>query len=336
MAQEGLEPTRDIVKAIQEFDAGTLVRESDLGATFNFAAAVSPANRLINLFRCIPLKVLEDLPPGNLTAIRQVAEQVAVQFKRIIDFGFDKVPNPAQARTQYIAELTNFYDGNAFPGLLPYIGYAAARTSDFGRLETEARDAISAIQKQTADLQTELKDGARDAKKMLEDIRAVAAEQGVSQEAIYFGKEADRHDVESKTWRKATISLAIALGGFAFLTMFSNNVPGLHPANAVESSQIIAGKVLFFVVLAYMLLLSARNFLSHVHNKIVNRHRQNALLTFNALVNAGGTQATKDVVLGYAASCIYAPQETGYAKGVPNETTLPQALISMVTKTDGK
>jgi hypothetical protein len=336
MAQEGFEPTRDLVKAIHEFDAGSLVREGDLGATFNFAAAVSPATKLINLFRSIPLKVLEDMPPGNLTTIRQVAEQVVSQFKRILDFSFDKVQNPAQARTQYIAELTSFYDGNAFPTLLPYIGYAAARTSDFGRLETEAREAIAAIEKQTAALQQELRDGAKDAQKMLEDIRAVAAEQGVSQEAIYFGREADRHETESKTWRTATIWLAIALGLYAFLTMFSNNIPGLHPADAAESSQIIAGKVLFFVVLAYMLLLSARNFLSHVHNKIVNRHRQNALLTYNALVNAGGTTATKDVVLGYAASCIYAPQETGYAKGIANETTLPQALIAMVTKNESK
>lgn len=333
---EGLEPTRDVVKAIQEFDAGTLVRESDLGASFNFAAAVSPATKLIGLFKNIPLKSLDDLPPANLTQIRQVAEQVVAYFKRILDFSFDKVSNPAQSRTQYIAELTSYYDGNAFPTLFPYIGYGAARTSDFGRLETEARGAIAAIEKQTTDLQQELKVGAAEAKKMLDDIRAVAAEQGVSQEAIYFRNEADRHEKEAKTWRTGTIWLAISLGLYAFASMFSNHIPGLQPKDAVESSQIIAGKVLVFVVLAYMLLLSARNFLSHVHNGIVNRHRQNALLTFNALANAGGTQPTKDIVLGYAASCIYSPQETGYAKGVPNETTLPQALISMVTKTDAK
>jgi len=336
MAAEGLQPTRDVVKALQELDVGTLVRENDLGIKFNFAGAVAPATRLISLFRNIPLKVLDDLPPASLTSIKQVGEAVMSYFKRINDFTIDNVQNPGQVRAQILAELPGYYEGTAFPTLFPYISYGAARTADLGRLETEGRDAIAAIGSQTAALQQEIKAGAAEAKKMLEDIRAVAAEQGVSQEASYFRQEADRHETESKSWRTATIWLAVALGVYAFLTMFTNNIPALHPKDGVESSQIIAGKVLFFIVLAYMLLLSARNFLSHVHNGIVNRHRQNALLTYNALVNAGGTSATKDVVLGYAASCIYAPQETGYAKGVPNETTLPQALISMVTKTDAK
>jgi hypothetical protein len=331
-----LQPTRDVVKALQDFDVGTLVRESDLGAKFNFAGAVSPATKLITLFRNIPLKILDDLPAGNLTQIKQVGEGVMSLFKRILDFTIENVQNPSQVRTQILNELPGFYDGTAFPTLFHYISYGAARTADLGRLETEGRGAIAAIASQTAALQQELKTGAAEAKKMLDDIRAVAAEQGVSQEAIYFKNEADRHDSEAKTWRTGTISLAISLGLYAFASMFSNHIPGLQPKDAVESSQIIAGKVLVFVVLAYMLLLSARNFLSHVHNGIVNRHRQNALLTFNALANAGGTQPTKDIVLGYAASCIYSPQETGYAKGVPNETTLPQALISMVTKTDAK
>jgi hypothetical protein len=335
MAEE-LQPTRDVVKALQEFDVGTLVRESDLGAKFNFAGAVSPATKLITLFRNIPLKVLDDLPAGNLTQIRQVGEGVMGLFKRILDFTIENAQNPSQTRTQILNELPGYYDGTAFPTLFPYVSYGAARTADLGRLETEGREAIAAIGSQTAALQQEIKAGAAEAKKMLDDIRAVAAEQGVSQEAIYFKNEADRHETEAKSWRTGTIWMAIAIGVYAFLSMFSNHIPGLQPKDALESSQIIAGKVLVFIVLAYVLLLSARNFLSHVHNGIVNRHRQNALLTFNALANAGGTQPTKDIVLSYAASCIYSPQETGYSKGVPNETTLPQALISMVTKTDSK
>jgi hypothetical protein len=328
--------TRDLVKGLQDFDVAKLVREDDLGPTFNFSAAVAPATRLLSLFRGIPLKSLDDLPPGPLSQIKAVAEQTMNLFKQILDFNLEKVANPGQLRTQYVTQLTEHYNNSAFPTLYPFIGYGAARTADFGRLETEGRAAIAEINKQTADLQQQLKTGAADANKMLEDIRAVAAEQGVSQQAIYFRTEAQRHEEEAKTWRTTTIWLSIALGLYAAASAFSNHVPGLQPKDPLESSQIIAGKVLVFIVLAYMLLFSARNFLSHVHNGIVNRHRQNALLTFTALANAGGTQATRDVVLGYAASCIYAPQETGYTKGVPNETTLPQAVIGMVTKTDSK
>jgi hypothetical protein len=85
-----------------------------------------------------------------------------------------------------------------------------------------------------------------------------------------------------------------------------------------------------------MLLLSARNFLAHVHNGIVNRHRQNALLTFKAMTEAGASPAARDIVLGQAAACIYAPQETGYTKGAPTEQSLPQALVQMITRTEPK
>jgi len=73
-------------------------------------------------------------------------------------------------------------------------------------------------------------------------------------------------------------------------------------------------KVLIFAVISFVLYLSARNFLSHKHNAIVNRHRQNALMTYKAIVEAtGDNQQTSDAILIHAASCIYAPQPTGYA-----------------------
>jgi hypothetical protein len=82
-----------------------------------------------------------------------------------------------------------------------------------------------------------------------------------------------------------------------------------------------------------MLLLCARNFLSHKHNAIVNRHRQNALLTFNALVKAAGSEDRSDVILTYAAACIFSPQETGYTKaGASSQSELPLNIIQAIPK----
>ena len=75
-------------------------------------------------------------------------------------------------------------------------------------------------------------------------------------------------------------------------------------------------KILIFSVISFILYLSARNFLSHKHNAVVNRHRQNALMTYKALVEAAGEkQQASEAVLLHAAACIYAPQPTGYAGG---------------------
>ena len=81
-----------------------------------------------------------------------------------------------------------------------------------------------------------------------------------------------------------------------------------------------------------MLILSAKNFLSHQHNAIVNKHRQNALMTFNALVTAGISKESKDIVLMHAAACIFAPQETGYAKS-EGGASASKTLVEMMPKT---
>jgi len=68
-----------------------------------------------------------------------------------------------------------------------------------------------------------------------------------------------------------------------------------------------------FAVLSFMLYLSARSFLSHKHNAVVNRHRQNALLTYRALADAAAADQNREVILTHAAACIFSPQPTGYS-----------------------
>lgn len=334
MASPELDNARAQLKKVQDFDVSTLERQEDLGK-FNFAAAVGPAARLVELFRRIPQKALDDFPVPILNQVKQFADQVIAYFQQILAFDMQSASNPGQQRTQLIQQIASYYD-QIWPTLHPYVSYGAARTADLGRLENEGREAIAGIRKETDSIVDQLRKDAATGKDLLDEVRRVAAEQGVSQQAIYFQQEADRHEQAAKTWRTATIWIAVGVGLYAFATMFAHLIPGLDAKDASASAQIITGKVLVFAVLAYMLLLSARNFLAHVHNGIVNRHRQNALLTFKAMTEAGGSPAARDIVLGQAAACIYAPQETGYTRGAPTEQSLPQALVQMITRTEPK
>jgi hypothetical protein len=180
-------------------------------------------------------------------------------------------------------------------------------------------------------LTKELEGQLADAERILEDIRKTAAEQGVSQQASYFKAESVEHDQNADAWRKATIRLAIASGIFAALSTFFHKIPFLTPQTTYDAVQLGISKVLVFAVLAYMLFLSARNFLSHKHNAIINKHRQNALLTFKALADAAGGEEKRDIVLTYAAACIFAPQETGYSKG-GSQSDLPTNIIQAIPK----
>lgn len=106
----------------------------------------------------------------------------------------------------------------------------------------------------------------------------------------------------------------MGLGTYAIASLFLHEIPGLQTTDAYRTAQIAVSKVLIFGVIAYMLLLCARNFLSHKHNEVVNRHRQNALATFTALAEATSDAASSDIVLSHAAACIFSPQDSGYIK----------------------
>jgi hypothetical protein len=327
-----VEEATNALKRIQDADAEALARK-DLGSS-NLTATVAPAKRLIDLFRALPATILGDLPPAQLTQVQQFANNAHALFDQIRNFNIE-TGNLGQFRTQMVGQLTEAYNP-AWQTLAPFIGYAAAKAGDFERLEREGRAAVQAVTDRGDELMKELRTVKEQADAALVAAQRAASEQGVSQQAVYFRDEAQAHSAAADTWRRYTVRLAIALGVYAVAVIVLYNV--LHPTDAYESAQLITGKILLFAVLSYMLLLSARNFLSHTHNAIVNKHRQNALMTFTALAAAAKDAAAKDIVLTHAAACIFGPQETGYAKtSSTQESSLASAMAGLLaTKTEGK
>lgn len=333
MAKAPLSETVNSLRRVQEFDAAALSRTADFGTALNFANAVKPAQRLIDLFKLVPVSSLEEVPEGNLGQIRGQADNIFNLFSQIQGFKSEE-GNPAQFRVQIAQQITDAYNP-AFTTLLPYIGYAAARASDFQRLETEGRAAVQSIADRTAELMESLNATKKQAEEALNAAQRAALEQGVSQQAIYFKEESDFHDSASKDWQKYTTILAIVLAAYAAISVLVHKWEFLKPTSVFESTQLITSKILIFAVISYVLILAAKNFLSHKHNAIVNKHRQNALMTFNALAEAAKDQAAKDIILTHAASCIFAPQETGYAKSTSGpDPGIARSVMTLAAKAD--
>ena len=182
-----------------------------------------------------------------------------------------------------------------------------------------------------ASIVSELEEQKTAANLVLSEMREVAIEQGVSKQAIHFKNEADFHKDSADEWKAYTVYTAIGLAIYSILSLFFQYVPGLEPTDPYKTIQLAVSKVLIFAVIGYMLFLCARNFLSHKHNEVINRHRQNALATFKALAEATSDAASSDIVLSHAASCIFSPQETGYTRHeatsgelVPNLQIIPR------------
>lgn len=163
-------------------------------------------------------------------------------------------------------------------------------------------------------------------------LRSTLAEQGVSMQAKYFGDEADKHVRMATKWGQFTGRWAAVVAMAAFASFFTHRIPWIAPASVAEAIQFIASKVLLIGALTFMLIRSARNYSAHRHNEVVNRHKQNALLTFNALVEAGATPETRNTVLNHAAASIYAQPDSGYVNSSADRGSSNTTLVEMLPR----
>lgn len=321
------------LKRIQEFDPKNLARESELGQKLNFLEAIPTAQLLIDLYKRLSVTALQDFPDDGLTKIRDYANNHFKLFSQLIDFDLEQ-QNPTGVRTSLIGQLKSAYQP-AFQTLHPYISYSLHRSADFQRLDSDARSTLQAIEDKSDKLAEKLSRHEKDASAVLGEIRRVAAEEGVTKQASHFNAEYNLHVEEAKKWQVYAVRLSVALGVFAFISLFIHKIPYLKPENTYDAVQLSISKFLIFFVMAYMLFLSAKNFLNHKHNAIINKHRQNALMTHSALVEASGNEGVRDAVLLQAASCIFSPQSTGYASSdvdISNQKSVVEILSKPIAQ----
>lgn len=303
--------TIESVKRLQEFQSSSLPRIEELGKSINFTDAVEPANHLINLYRRISVEALKDFPDSVLIQIKNIADSNYNLLSQILSFDLQTQTNPQDTKETYISQLRDVYQ-QTFNQLHNVVSYSVCRTTDFRTIEHEARGVFQGIIDKTNEITEHLEQSKEEANKILEEVRNVAAEQGVSQQAIYFKNESESHNILSNYWQTKTQWMSIILVIVSIMFLFLDKWEFLSPKNNFEAMQFIVSKVFIFATLTYLLYLSGKNFLSHKHNEIVNRHRQNALMTYQVIVDAATTIEGKEIILAQAAYCMFSPQETGY------------------------
>ncbi|KRR14996.1 hypothetical protein [Bradyrhizobium valentinum] len=315
---------------VQSYDTSKLPRRDDLGRELSFEEAVKPADRAVQLFSLIPLDLLPQIPKGMRSQVRSAADALFSILEQMQKFSAQQA-SATEIRLSLINQLTDNYEA-WFTQLSPAILFATSTRQDFSRLEREARAASQAAADEAASLTKKLVEHETEANRVLAEVRKVAAEQGVGFQAVYFKTEADSHDTIAKDWRTYTIVAAVALGIVAAASIFLYKIPFLHPGDVMEAVQFSLAKLAILAVMGYALMLCSRTFLAHTHNAIVNRHRQNALLTFQALVNAAKEESQKDIILTHASACMFSPQETGFTKHASEGTS---NIIQLLGKAPG-
>lgn len=322
-----IKQAQSALEQILKFNPESIARVEELGTELNFAASVPTAKRIVDFFNLIPVALIAELSETQASYVRACAESSLRAFKLALDFRATHGQGSYQTAVSQIESNWN----ECLDKLTPVVALNLVRLANPQQLECVIQDAVREIKGEHTETTAHIKTLRGEVDQALKDVRAAALEVGVTQQATHFSTTGTEHAKAATRWMITTVLLAVVLVALAIGSLFLHKWAFIKPADAFESIQLIAGKAIVFATFTYVLVLSAKNYLSHRHNAVLNQHRQNALMTYRALTEAANGKATGDIVLAHAASCIFSPQETGYTKPGA-ESTGPRGVLELLTK----
>lgn len=309
-----------------------LVRTEDLGKGLDFSSGRSAFERRLRLFRKLKDAGFSDLPRSTLNDIRNLVSQAREQFKQIRNFSTSG-QNPRQERDQLIQHIKNQYDQDFRTLGLP-IAYGQQTGANLEQMKRRARDVLDQLTTLRKDAASQLED----VQQVAESVKRAAAEVGVSQHATHFQEEADLQNKNSKRWLWAVAGTGVLTVVLAVVNIWwlYGEVVG-QELDLGQAIQLSIGKLILFSVLYFGLVWLARTYRSARHNQVVNRHRANALRTFETFVNAAADQQTKEAVLMRATEAIFGDQASGFDEargelGSANVVEITRDLAKGVTR----
>lgn len=310
------------LKSIKAVD---LVKEDVLGRELSFKSGLPYFERTLKLFKDLGESNLDVLPHNKLNNLTNIAKEAKRFFDQIQNFSVQQYPsNTANQRDTFISQIRDSYDSN-FDAIAPVIAYSVRKSTDFEKLEAEARESVEKFRGLVSEQEQARVRMMAEVEGTLEKIRRAAQEVGVAQHAVHFRQEADECQAAAKRWLIATIifaglTLAFGIGSFVY---YLNSLASL---TVFQSVQLAVTKLILFSILFTGLLWTGRIYKAQRHNHVVNKHRQNALSTFETFAKAASDEQTKSAVLLQATQCIFSAQHTGFITHDSESSGYPQIL----------
>lgn len=298
-----------LLSELNQFDVDSLVRK-ELGAHLNFEQFAPVFSRTLGLFKDLSECNLDNVPLQRLNQLGQRATQARSDFLKILEFSLEKYPsNPMDVRNNLGNAVANTY-AEYFDTVSPVIAYSVRKGTDFSRLEKQAKETVEKLNTTVEENRVHLQDRLSDVESIIEKVRRAAQDVGVAQHNLLFSEEAREHRSAAETWLKVTAWL----GGITLLA--SLLLFGVYlwsdKADKLQLPNVITVKIIIFGILISATLWAGRIYRAHRHNYVVNKHRANALTTFETFVKGTSENQTKDAVLLQSTHCIFSSQPSGY------------------------
>jgi len=333
-AQNELNRLYEALDRLSEITPESLVRQ-ELGNELSFEQGRPAFTGTLKIFRDLQECNFDGVPYATLNRLADSAEQALSEFNSILDFSLEKFPqSPMETRDQFIKTVQNKYAAY-FDALHPIISYSVRKGTDFEALEEQARQALQELNDLKDELIVSQNEAQQESKEILDSMKQAAGKVGVAQHAIFFEEESTIHEEHAGKWLGATIAAGTITLIITLINLFAYFQPGLE-FSIQKSIQLGIAKILIFSVLSFAIFWTSKNYRAHRHNSVINRHRHNALKTFETFVKAADDEATKNAVLLKATETIFSPGITGYITREPEHHGGPKfmEIVRAISKQD--
>ncbi len=322
------EALRKLLEELAGTKPDQLIRTDELGSSLNFKPGLPFFERMLWLFRTLSESNLDNVPYTVLNKLKNLSLQLKTQVDQVKQFS-PNVNNPTAVRDTLIYWFRDNYDGY-FIEISPVIAYSIRKGTDFELLEKKARESLIQIEAVVKEIEEHGRDAAAETELTLQKVRQAAAEVGVAQHATHFQLEAKNHSETAAKWLIATIVAGFITVVWGIFSFKFHPVPMSSPPTTTELVESFASKLMVLSVLYYVLVWAGKNYGAHRHNFVVNKHRQNALSTFETFVKAAGEDIdTKNAVLLQATQSIFSSQSSGYINR-DNDQESPNKIIEIM------
>jgi hypothetical protein len=310
------ENLRSRLKQFENVDYAPLVH-AELGEGASLEPARPYLQQIAQTIAGLVAVDFERIPANRLRLANSKLDSAIQTFSMFIGYGLKNHPNNLmQQRTALLSGIQSLAD-ECFEEMAPIISYDAARTAG-----NEVRLVRENTEKQANELigklrlhEVEAAQNKNATFELAEKARQQVQEIGISKYAKVFRDEAESHEKSGTRWLQATIGLSALTGALAVANVlfYLNLLPVKPPAlNTLQVIPLSIAKLLVFSGLFAGTIWAGKIYRAHRHNAVVNRHRQNALSTFETFVVSASDQQTKNAVLLQATQSIFSPQQTGY------------------------
>lgn len=304
------------IQAVTKLDSNEY-EKADLGP-LSFKAGAPLFHRVINLYQTLSECNLDDLSYSKMMELVGVASGTISAFNEVGSFSLESQPNsPQSARDAIIQKFRDNWE-TEFNAISPVIAYAVRRGTDFDKLEREARGTLVELKGAREQLDTSIGEMTGKMQAALLQVQDAAKKAGVSQHSLHFAEESEAYQTRSRVWLAATGVFAASILAYVFKGVAPSLLALTDPTPILLVQHSIP-RLIIVSILTYGLVWSARNYFAAQHNYVVNRHRRNALASFQTFVEGASEKEMKDAVLLEATHAIFTPQDSGFSRGeVPN------------------